>query len=465
MNKALPILCFIFAIVIMAVAFPEGVVGVLLIIFCGGFAIFLIRKDPENKSFLTNIFLLGLLARVAFATFTHVFKLQGFFGEDAAQYDEAASRLVDVWLGYAAVTDPDSVKAMSTAQPGWGMNYLIGFVYLICGKSILAGQFLCAVIGAATAPMVFICADEIYHNQRVNKISAVLVAIFPAFIVWSSQMLKDGIIIFMLVLAMTMTLRLQKKFSYLAVILLTFSLFGILAFRFYIFYVVAVAVTGSFIIGTGSSVKSIIRGFALLVAIGAILTYVGALQSAGSNFERYGSLERVQASRSDYAKSNSGFGGDLDVSTPVGALTAMPIGFSYLMLAPFPWEISNIRQAITLPEMLLWWGCIPILLGGLWFTIRTKLRSSIPILLFSLMLTLGYSVFQGNVGTAYRQRAQIQVFLFMFIAVGWTLILERRENEKIAKTLKQRKLHRHEPTNEAQKEISTTGGNEPEEEE
>jgi len=35
------------------------------------------------------------------------------------------------------------------------------------------------------------------------------------------------------------------------------------------------------------------------------------------------------------------------------------------------------------------------------------------------------------VGTAYRQRTQIQVFLFMFIAVGWTLFQERREDKKI----------------------------------
>ncbi len=47
-----------------------------------------------------------------------------------------------------------------------------------------------------------------------------------------------------------------------------------------------------------------------------------------------------------------------------------------------------------------------------------------------MMLTLAYSVFQGNVGMAYRQRTQIQVFLFMFVAVGITIIIEKRENKK-----------------------------------
>ncbi len=47
-----------------------------------------------------------------------------------------------------------------------------------------------------------------------------------------------------------------------------------------------------------------------------------------------------------------------------------------------------------------------------------------------MMLTLSYAIFQGNVGTAYRQRTQIQVFLLMFMAVGVVIRLERREDEK-----------------------------------
>ncbi len=61
--------------------------------------------------------------------------------------------------------------------------------------------------------------------------------------------MKDGLIIFLLVLAMTMVLQLQEKFNYGALLLLLFSLFGILSLRFYIFYMVAIAVGGSFLIG------------------------------------------------------------------------------------------------------------------------------------------------------------------------------------------------------------------------
>jgi hypothetical protein len=67
---------------------------------------------------------------------------------------------------------------------------------------------------------------------------------------------------------------------------------------------------------------------------------------------------------------------------------------------------------------------------GIWFTLRYRLRQALPILLFTTMLTLAYSIFQGNVGTAYRQRSQILVFYFIFVAVGAVLFKERQEEKQ-----------------------------------
>src|SRR5215208_6590597 len=116
----------------------------------------------------------------------------------------------------------------------------------------------------------------------------------------------------------------------------------------------------------------------------------------------------------------------------------LTLGVAYLLFAPFPWEAANLRQAITIPEVLAWWATIPFLIIGLIYTIKNKLRSAFPILIFSLLLTLAYTVFQGNVGTAYRQRTQIQVFLFMFIAGGWQLWKEKHHDRKMERALRQR---------------------------
>jgi hypothetical protein len=106
------------------------------------------------------------------------------------------------------------------------------------------------------------------------------------------------------------------------------------------------------------------------------------------------------------------------------------MGVLYLLFAPFPWQIGSLRQSITLPEMIIWWASFPLLVLGLWFAIKYRLRMISPILIFTVMLTLAYSVFQGNVGTAYRQRAQLLVFYFIFVAVGFVLLKEKREEKK-----------------------------------
>jgi 4-amino-4-deoxy-L-arabinose transferase-like glycosyltransferase len=429
MNKILAIFTFLTGLGIFLVAFPDSVAAILIVIIFSFLAVFVIRRVDKDNSFLVNIFFAALCIRLFFGTIIHVFELREFFGTDSLVYDFLGNRLVEIWTGQITADDWVSQRALSTSGPGWGMTYLTAFIYMAVGKNILAAQFFCAVIGAATAPLVYICSHKIFQNQRVGKISALLVALFPGFVIWSAQLLKDGLIIFLIVLAMTMVLHLQKKFSYSTVAVLIMSLFGILSMRFYIFYIMAIAVAGSFIVGLSSSAKSIARGFILLVIVGIALAYLGVLQSAGIDFEKYGNLERVQISRQDLARSaESGYGENIDVSTTEGAIGILPIGFAYLMFAPFPWQISNFRQAITLPEMLVWWFSFPLLLRGLWYTIKNRLRNAIAILIFTLLLTIAYSIFQGNVGTAYRQRAQIQVFLFIFIAVGWTLWQENKEN-------------------------------------
>jgi 4-amino-4-deoxy-L-arabinose transferase-like glycosyltransferase len=413
------------------IAFPDGAAALLMAIVPGLVAIAIIRRYSDDKRYITSVFLLALLLRLAFGIFVHLFDLRTFFGGDANTYDYKGYLLLQSWIGQIPSGDVEVRQAASMSGSGWGMNYLVAALYAITGRNIFAAQSFCAVFGAATAPLVYFCSTKIFKNKGVGRFACVAVAIFPAFVIWSGQLLKDGLIVFLLVLAITMVLQLQERLDYAAVVLLLISLAGILSLRFYIFYMVGVAVVGSFLIGTTNSARSIARRTAVLIVLGLGLTYFGVTRTATTDLSTYGNLEQLQRSRLDAAQSSkSGFAEDVDVSTTQGALSAVPVGFIYLMLAPFPWEVTSLRQSITLPEVLVWWSMIPVMVYGLWWSIRHKLRSAFPIIIFTLMLTLAYSIFQGNVGTAYRQRTQIQVFLFMFVGVGWQLYREKKEDKK-----------------------------------
>jgi len=429
MNALLAAVSLILLLAI-ALALPgDGPAAVLVCAVLGAVAAVGVNNIKLDRKFLMQVFVAGLLTRVVVGSLIYGMELQLFFGADYGAYDDWGYALLQTWRGETQYTEMLDRVAIAG---GWGMNYVVAIVYAIVGRNTLAIQYVNAVVGAATAPVIYLCAHQIFQNTRVARLSALFVAFYPSLVLWSSQGLKDGPIVFLLALCMLATLKLGEKISakYLAVLL--FGLFGIFSLRFYIFYMLVTAIAGALVFGIRPEAKrNVLREFSIIIALGAALTYMGVLRSASVHLETFGSLERVQLSRADLARSaKSGFGQDTDVSTVGGAISAVPTGMVYLLLAPFPWQMANLRQSITLPEMLVWWGSLPVIIAGLWFTLKFRLRQSLPILLFMSMVTLAYSVMQGNVGTAYRQRAQLLIFYFIFAAVGYVLLKEYAEDRR-----------------------------------
>lgn len=436
MDRILALAFFLLAIIIAVITYPDQAAAIIVAALCSSLVLIIIQRSSEDTNFLQRIFLGGLLLRLLFGIFIYATDLTSFFGSDAMLYHRWGEGIYAMWFDESATSIPLIQNVISFQAPGWGMGYFVAFVYVFTGPNMLAAQFVCAVVGAATPPMVYRCAKTIFNNGNVGKSAAMLVAFFPAMIIWSSQLLKDGLIIFLLVLTITAVLKLREKFQLQYVVLLVFSMGVIMSLRFYIFYMLAVAVVGSFLVGFEKSLQSVATRLAGLVIVGIALTYIGGSQSATDTLDKYATLERVQTGRLDQSQTGeSGFGKDIDVSTPEGAISAIPIGFTYLMFAPFPWQATNLRQAISLPEVLVWWSMMPAMVFGLIYAVRKRLSNTIPVLVFTILLTLGYSVFQGNVGTAYRQRTQIQVFMMIFIAAGWELKKEKKENERIERRL------------------------------
>jgi hypothetical protein len=392
----------------------------------------IISKSKQSNSYLVKLFMWALIVRIVVGTAIFVFNAQDFFGGDAWTYDFVGYQQLLAWRGdkFAQLLVDRFVGV--GIRSGWGMVSMVATIYAIVGRNMLAIQFFNAVVGAATAPIIYLCALEVFNNRRVATVAGIAVAFYPSLVLWSSQGLKDGPIVFFLALAILATLRLGQKISVLYLSVAALALFGVLAFRFYVFYMLVAAIGGAFIIGMRPiTAQSVVRQFVVVAFLGLSLTYFGVTRIASVQLEQYGNLEAVQRSRLDAATSaQSGFKPDVDVSTAGGALSAIPVGIVYLLFAPFPWQLGSLRQSLTLPEMIAWWGSFPLLVLGLWFSVKHRLRQMSPILLFTSMLTIAYSVFQGNVGTAYRQRAQILVFYFIFVAVGAVLVLEKREERR-----------------------------------
>jgi hypothetical protein len=207
---------------------------------------------------------------------------------------------------------------------------------------------------------------------------------------------------------------------------------------------IVIAIIGGLLVGikADNSVSSMVRRVVLILTVGLILTYVGIFTVIKQDVTKYGSLESLNRARLDQSSRASSGLEEVDVSTTEGAIAFLPLGLVYLLFAPFPWQITSIRAALTMPEMIVWWLSIPFLIKGILYSLRHRLRTLLPVLIFTLMLTIGYAIFQGNVGTAYRQRTQIQVFYFIFISVGWVVWLEEKENNKLLGKLKSLRVNK-----------------------
>jgi hypothetical protein len=429
MNGLLLALAFALFIITLVLAPADAGPATLIILPLAGVATWMIMRMGSDRRFLLQLFVSAVLIRILVGTLIYVFNLQGFFGGDALTYDFFGHALLRTWEGDKYYQTWVTLFYGEGSGSGWGMLYMVAAIYKVVGQNMLAVQFVNSVLGAATAPLAYIIALEIFPIHRVARICAILTAFFPSLVLWSCQGLKDGPIVFLLAVTMLATLKLGNRFSFKYLGALALALCSLLSLRFYVFYIVVIAITAAFILGRRSlTAQSFARQLMIMLVIGVVLGYFGVSRYTTEQFDAYGSFEQLQRMRLDASQSaSSGFGQDADVSTAAGAISAIPLGFTYLILAPFPWQMASLRSLITLPEMLVWWTSLPLLALGIWFAIKYKLREVAPILIFTTLLTLTYSIFQGNVGTAYRQRAQLLVFYFVFVAVGYVLVREKRE--------------------------------------
>ncbi|MEK6303084.1 MAG: glycosyltransferase family 39 protein [Acidobacteriota bacterium] len=381
--------------------------------------IWIILKDKTDRAFLLRIFLLAISLRWALALVIDWKHLQPFFGPDAQTFDNVAWAISDVWKGLIPHNSPFMTEYANHTRPGWGMFYYVASIYYVVGRDQLLIQLINGALGAASCITVYKIAQMLYPKVRVARTAAFLTAVSPSMILWSSQMMKDGPIVLTLSLCALYTLKLQAKFGVKNLLLLLISLFCLFSLRNYAFYIMFAAVALALLLtGKRFTPMRFIQGGVLVIVIGGALAYLGAGEVTKDTFN----LKKIQAGREWSAKvAESGFGGDVDITDPQAALAFLPIGLVYVLFAPFPWMVTNVRQLITLPELIAWWLLVPMVVKGFWYAVRHRLKESFAIVIFTVGLTLVYALYQSNVGTAYRHRAQLYVFFFIFISIGLDL--------------------------------------------
>lgn len=386
------------------------------------------RRTPSAEGrWLIRVFFWTLVLRYVLALFLNAnvtnSTFAGAFWGDSSQYDYAGYQLALRWSGEPSVT-----PRLTTGVSGFGWVYFVGIVYYLFGQNQLLVQFMNGLIGAWTVIFVYAIALKLFDRDAARW-AALFMAFFPQMIFWSAGMYKDPAVLLCIAVCMYAVLSVRQRLSFSRVLLFVGAELALVTLRFYIAYFVAFAAFATFLFGyRGGGSRLFLRLAVLLTTFLTVLNFAIARETLEQQTS-FMTLERLQITRTDQAMwGQSGFGQEHNVSTLAGAAAALPVGVVYLLFAPFPWAISGLRQALVLPETLVWYALMPALARGVLYALKRKFREVLPVLTFAVTLTMAYAIMQGNVGTAYRQRTQVTMFYFAFIGVG--LAERRRERER-----------------------------------
>jgi hypothetical protein len=377
------------------------------------------RYEPALYRVVALTYLGTLGLRFALAVLLWLYHDQpGFatmFWGDSGTYDALGASVAEGWRQGASST---AWTGTVEGQVNRGFIYFVACVYYIFGRNTLMVQLLNCTIGALT-PIVILEIGMLIYHRRVASRAMMFAAFFPQMIFWSAAMYKDAAVMLFIAFTIYAVLRLKQRFSPFTLLIYVVSTAALIWLRFYIFYAVMAATLAGFVIGSRRGpVFALFSQMALVSSVIVLLLFTPAGQEMVTQ-ARFLDLERLQVSRNDLAQSaNSGFAVEADVSTPSGLVRLLPLGVAYLLFAPFPWTVGSLRQALALPDILVWYALMPALVRGLLSAVRHRLNQTMPILVFTTGLTLAYAAFLGNAGTAYRQRTQIMMFYFLFIADG-----------------------------------------------
>jgi len=376
------------------------------------------------RTYLATLALRYLLAVVLWLNHTNYGFAMMFWG-DSGTYDAMGAAVAHGW------SDGTTFSSWTTTLEGKanrGFIYFVAVIYYVFGQNTLLVQFVNGVIGSLV-PIVILEIGLLLYNRKVATRAMLFTAFFPQMLFWSSALYKDPAVMLCISVNILVTLRMKSRFTTLNLAAYLATAGALVFLRFYIFYTVVAATLVGFLIGQRRGLL-----FGLFSQIVLVLSVIVLLLSTSVGQEmiqqaRFLDLEQLQLSRDDLARSaETGFATDADVSTLPGLIRFLPVGIVYLLFSPFPWTVSSLRQLLAMPDVLVWYALVPSLIRGLGSAVRHRLAQTMPILLFTTALTIAYGAFLGNAGTAYRQRTQIMMFYFLFVADG--MYQKRKRSER-----------------------------------
>jgi hypothetical protein len=350
------------------------------------------------------------------------------FLQDAQYYEERASEVAQNWQ--AGESSPWLASAVTEGHKPWLIVLLLAGCYFLAGGArVTPLALLIYCLLTSWAPVLtYRIGLRLGVPRKGASLAGWLVALSPAFAFWAGALYKEGLILVVLNLAVYHLLGLQERWRPWSLLVLLACIPVMFALRFYLAILLGLVFVLGLLLGRSRHERGgadvVVGQVALAACFVVALVAVGftdrARQLLPADLEEgLGSMER---SRRDLSGAPSGYLQDHSVSTPEEAVTFFPLGFTYFLTVPWPWQIGSLRQNLAIPETALWIMLYPLVLLGMREGLRRNFQGTLLILVTTLAIAGFYALWIANIGTAYRLRVQVWVLWAVFAGWGWSVL-------------------------------------------
>jgi hypothetical protein len=295
-------------------------------------------------------------------------------------------------------------------------------------------SFINCFINSLTVLMIYQSA-RLFFSRKASTFAALVAVILPGFIIWSALTIKETWVIFFEITAFYATWRYARERNPLYGVLVLVMVVLVLAFRFYVTWCLLGAAVLTII--SANTARPLRTALCCTIGLFAVMVVLDVLRlvpfdlmsialSRLDDMTNFREAVSGAGARAGLAGVRSGVQLDYDIRTPGGAVMMILVGSTYVLFSPFPWNLFSARQVLSLPDVLLWYALVFIfIVPGIRYAWQHHKNLLVSVAAFILPLLLLYSMIFGNVGLAYRQRAQLMPFLLLLAAAGYEKRLQQ----------------------------------------
>ncbi len=320
-------------------------------------------------------------------------------------------------------------QGMSLFDLDWvdnGWFQFTGLVYYLFGANPFWIQLINITLSTMAVWFAYRFALQGFGDRNVARLTAVMVAIFPSFVYWSTMMLKDPAALLAMTMIVASLVHLRQRVSVGWVLALCVGLLIYLGVRQYLFLVCLLMIPVAIIpFGQRRPGTTLVSfGLALLV-INAITYPLGygflGLQEIGGS--HYFDLEYINSTRVAIGEGGRGaifenpeqalWGSDWTTN-----LRNAFIAIFYFFVSLDLTNLRSHRQLMALPEVVVFISILPSLFRGIWLTWKRYRRTAWPILLMAFVVLAVYGSATTNLGALFRWRMQSLPMFMAMAALG-----------------------------------------------